>query len=273
MEQNTNFDFQFNFKFNLHKSLIPIGISDKDYERLIKVYGIDEKTLMREVKVIEKSNLCQAQWVKEKVDLTPFGTAVSKRILFLGDSITSDRQSYFNILQLACGEYTEISLVDLSISGHKSGDLFTAMFPNVHEEHADIAHIMIGTNDVRKTNDAYHAFHTGIEEYEKNIDYVAAMLAEDGTKTVITTIPPFSQDKAAAYFPKHKMLFEEKDRQAFNDVIRRVGGKHGALINDMDEVYSSYSPEDLTLMDGIHLNEVGQRLLAARVAQMLIKLF
>lgn len=264
-------DYHFNFKFNLHKSLIPIGIDDSDYVRLQTVYGVDEEWMQKTVSEFAQSNAHYAQLLKEEVDLSAFGRAPLK-IAFFGDSITSDRQSYLNILKLATKEYPDVTLVDMAISAHKSGDLFTAVYPKMVDEHADIAHIMIGTNDIRRIDDELCLYHTSPAEYEKNVDYVVSALVKDGSKVILTTIPPFSREKSSRAFAKGKALFLEEDRQIFNAILAKVAEKYGAYLNQMDSLYAQYTPEQLTLDDGIHLNATGQELLLRGVVNSILEL-
>ena len=265
-------DFPFAFKFNIHKSHIPLDIDDNDYQRLQAVYGVDRQTVLQEAAKIEASN---TKYAKELLS----GMAASKedikaagdnRISFLGDSITSDRQSYMNIIKRAFAEYNNISVADYAVSGFKSGDLLTMLFPDVIADHADIACIMIGTNDMRRTNDAHRALHTGLEEYEKNLRYVTCKLTEDGSKVILTTIPPFSLDKITANLEGYNILYTEDDRSAFNASVRRIAREHHAVLNDMDEAYAKYPAGDLTLDDGLHLNELGQQLLAGQLFPMIV---
>lgn len=264
-------DYAFNFKFNLHKSLIPIGIEDNDYERLQTVYGVDDKWMNESIAKIKESNVRQAEKLGSKFDFSKLVTK-SVKIVFLGDSITSDRQSYLNILKEAMKKLPDINLVDMAISGHKSGDLFTAIYPNTIGEQADIAHIMIGTNDVRRINDDRKLYHTSPSEYEKNVEYVVSALVKEGTKVILTTIPPYSQEKADRSFVGAHVLFLEEDRKLFNGILTRIAEKYGAILNNMDDLYSKYSPEELTLDDGIHLNEMGQGLLCEGVAKTILEL-
>ena len=271
MANNSNQDYRFNFKFNLHKSLIPIGIDDSDYVRLQTVYGVDDEWMQKTTREFAQSNNHYALLLKEDVDLSAFGSKPLK-IAFFGDSITSDRQSYLNILKLATKEYKNISLVDMAISAHKSVDLLTAIYPNMVGEHADIAHIMIGTNDVRRIDDEQRLYHTSPAEYERNVDYVVSALVNDGTKVILTTIPPFSKEKSSKAFAEAKALFLEEDRQIFNTILIKIANKYGAYINHMDSHYAQYTPEQLTLDDGIHLNEIGQDLLLRGVVNSILEL-
>ena len=255
-------------KFNIHKSLIPIGISDDDYSRLAKVYDADDALMEQVVSTIEKSNGLYAQRITEKFD---FAKLIEKPITlaFLGDSITSDRQSYFNIIRKATGNGNAV-FVDYAISGQKSGDLFTVMYPDIISVHSDIAHIMIGTNDMRRMNDEMRLYHTSPEEYEKNLDYIVRALVNDGTKVILTTIPPVSQEKVTKNYPDHRMLFLEEDRILFNHILSHIAEKYGATLNNMDSFYCQYTTEELTIPDGIHLNALGQELLSYGVMQTIL---
>ena len=52
----SNPEFQFNFKFKLHKSNISIGLSDDDYARLSVAYGVPLAEMMAEVDADAASN-------------------------------------------------------------------------------------------------------------------------------------------------------------------------------------------------------------------------
>lgn len=264
-------DNHFNFKFNLHKSIFPIGIDDDDYARLQTVYNVDAEWMQQTASEFAQSNARHAGLLKEKCDLSPLG-AKPLKIVFFGDSNTSNRQSYLNILKAATKGYSQLQLVDRSISGQKAGDLFTAIHPSMVGEHADIAHIMIGTNDFRRIIDQAKLYHTSPAEFEKNVDYVVSALIMDGSKVILTTIPPFSAEKAEKHFSKALGMFDEEDRQLYNSILGRIAKKHGAYLNQMDPLYAQYTPEQLTLQDGIHLSDLGHDLLAQGVVNSILKL-
>ena len=256
-------------QFNLYKSLIPIGIQDNDCSRLAMVHGVSEEELCRVIMDIQEINANSARKLSAELDLSGL-TKKPVKIAFLGDSITSDRHSYLNIIRKVVEGSENIKILDYSISGHKSADLFTAMYPDVISEHVDIAHILIGTNDMRKMADDSGLFHTSPSEYKKNLDYVVRALIEDGTKVVLSTISPVCQEIVQKHYPNHRMLFMEEDRTMFNSIVKGIAEKYGAKINDMDEIYGRYSVEELTIEDGLHLNIYGQQLLALGVAKALM---
>lgn len=268
---NPIYDFQFSFQFNLHKSLIPVGIGDDDYDRLRYVYGVQKEILMQEVHAIDRSNYQSAKELSSRIDCSSLSRKGAIKIAFLGDSITSDRQSYFNIIRTALEDFKNIVLYDCSISGQKSGDLFTAMYPNYYELQPNIAHIMIGSNDFHRLIKPDGPFDTSPAEYEKNIDFIVSAFAANGTKVIITTIPPFSKEKATASFSRHQRLSLETDRLTFNAILKKVADKHGACYNAMDDKYAPYTRDELTLPDGVHLSGIGQQLLAQSILQAVLK--
>ena len=261
----------FNFRFNLHKTIFSIGVEDHDYAKLQEVYGVDSQWMQQTVSEFAQSNAQNAQQLKEECDLYALSLKPLK-IVFLGDSNTSNRQSYLNILKAATVDYPQLQLIDKAVSGFKSGDLLTTIHPSVIDEHADIAHIMIGTNDFRRIADAKKLYHTSPAEFEKNLDYVVSAFIKDGSRVILTTIPRFSKEKSDKHFAKSNGTFEEEDRKLYNAIIEGIAYKYGAYLNKMDELFAQHTPEELTLPDGIHLCELGHGVLARGVADSIVNL-
>jgi len=263
-------DIRINVKFNHHKSSIPIGIDDADHELLARMYGLSHEEYLDMVNEFEKSNEHYAKKLAEKIDLSPLhGKQI--RIAFLGDSITSDRQSYMNIIRRALSDEKGIEIGDFAISGNISENLLGRFDPAVREYGADIAHIMIGTNDMIRINDDRLFFHVSPGEYEKNLDYVIGEFTKEGTKVIISTIPVFSLQKINDAYGEFKVLYRKEDREEFNDIIRKVASRYGATVNEMDPYYEGYDPYDLTEAEGIHLNALGHELMAEAVMKEIIE--
>lgn len=264
--------FPFFFTFNIHKSTIPIGVSDSDYERLAATYGVPLDTLMKEVTEITASNKKNAAFLLKSIDPSDLKTLENKKIVFCGDSNTSCRKSYMNILRTALSNLPGLNVVDCSVSGNRVGNLVYNMYPNIHSLHADIAHIMIGGNDLRRTDGPFHLIMTPAEHFYQSLDFIVTGLVEDGTKVILSTLAPVSHSKRAVSQRGWRSASWEEDRMVFNRMIRNIAEKHNAVINDMTDTYKCYSPEELTIDDGIHLNELGHQLLAEQLLQILITL-
>lgn len=264
-------DFAFNFKFKLHKSVIPIGIDDEDYDVLQKAYDVPMEMVMETVKADNLHLDKYAAKLAEEVDLSKIGDK-PLRIEFLGDSITSDRRSYMNIIRRALKDKPNVEIVDFAISALKIADLFTALYVDYMIKPADIAHIMIGTNDYRSVDDELGLTNTSIGEYERDLDYIVRELTKAGTKVIISTIPPTDPDKSHLVYNECKATFKNTDRLIFNAIIDKVAQKYHATVNHMDEYYGQYSSAVITLEDGLHLNELGHELLVKQVAEHIVEL-
>ena len=260
-----NPEVQFNFKFNLHKSCIPIGLKDDDFNSLSVAYGVPLEEMMVEADADAASNRAEADALLEKCP--GFAAKLAgKKIAFLGDSITSDRRSYFNIIRTAL-KGSDVQLMDDAISGYKVVDIITNFVPAVTGFAPDIVHIMIGSNDLKRTSDEWKLPVFSVDEYAKDLNYLVSKLQSScGAKVILTTVPPFDSEKTRAKFWDGNACFLEEDRAEFNAVVRAQAEKSGCILNEMDPIYAQYPIADLTLEDGLHLNGLGQRLLCHAVA-------
>lgn len=255
--------FPFAFLFRLHKSTIPIGISDTDAGQLAAVYGVSEERVRRELEEIRKRN--REAGIRLLRDRDPGKTAEKHlRIAFLGDSNTSCQTSYLQILRSAM-EKSPWELLDFSVSGNKTDNLLYALYPRIRESRPEIAHIMIGTNDLRRIRDGSDLLIVPPDIFRRNLTHLTKTLQDQGACVLLTTIPVFSPEKAEQGDKGTCSQYWETDRLAFNEIIRSVAEEYGAELNDMDPIYGVFTPEELTREDGIHLNDRGQELLSRQV--------
>lgn len=263
--------FPFAFLFQLHKSTIPIGISNTDAGQLAAVYGVPEERVHRELARIGQHN--RETGARILRDAAPENAAERHlRVAFLGDSNTSCRTSYLQILQEAVELWPGWELLDFSVSGNKTDNLLYTLYPRVMDSRAQIAHIMIGTNDMRRIRDGSDLLVIPPEIFRRNLAHLTRVLKAQGAEVLLTTIPVFSPEKAKQSDKGTCSQYWETDRQEFNGIIRSIAAEYGAKINDMDPVYSAFTPETLTREDGIHLNDRGQELLARRVLRCLLSI-
>lgn len=266
------FENEFNISFNLHKSYVDFGVVDNDVERMAKVYDADVEEVKAIFEKVEAENNKNAEIIKKKVDLSCVNKDKEIKIAYLGDSITSYKMSHQNIVKAALKEYKNIIFKDFAISGYKSGDILTGLFPGVMEFAPDIAVMMIGTNDMRMTNDKYRMTHTSLEEYERNINFVAEYLKANGCTTILVTLPPFSIEKINVALDGFNILYEQETADKYDNAIISVAKKQGLPLVDMREVYKEYDPYKITIDDGLHLDTVGQTVLAGEIFPVLIDL-
>ena len=193
----------------------------------------------------------------------------SRTILFLGDSNTSDRESFFNIIR-AVFEGSNHRFVDASVSGWRTTEFIDDINFYLLCHEADIVHIMLGTNEVRRINLSNGKSINSDSEYEKNIDFIISVLKARGTKIIMSTLPPYDLEKEA--FETAKWTIDKENFDKFNVIIEEKAIQNECVLNDMRTTYQECRLEDILEDDGIHLNKKGQMLLAKKVIEKLIDL-
>ncbi len=259
------FENAFNLKFNLNKAYTDIGICDDDAARQAAIYDIDPAEIDGIMAGFYEENKTNAAKVLESYGTFAPNTQKEYRIAYLGDSITSDRNSHQNIVKCILEKYNNINIKDFAISGYKSSDIFTAFYPGIANYKPNIAVMMIGTNDMRITDDEHCYYHTAPTEYERNLDYIVESLRDLGCKVVICTLPPFDMKKITQALDGWKILYTEDGRTLYDNIIIKTAAKYSATLVDMRHVYTEYTAAELTIEDGLHLNPQGQTLLAKHV--------
>jgi lysophospholipase L1-like esterase len=263
------FENAFNLKFNLHKAYVDIGIRDSDPVRLAHAYGIKPEeigTILAEFALENKKN---AQVILEDYLNLKLNTGKQYKIAYIGDSITSDRISHQRIMEIILGQYQNIEMRDFSISGWKVSDVLTAYYPGISNFEPNIAVLMIGTNDMRITDDEFGLNHTSLKEYRRDLSYVVKKLTDNKCRVILCTLPPFCMDKMTHALPDWKILYRQTDLEKYDGVIIQSAQKYACSLVDMREIYSKYNPADITIEDGLHLNAQGQTLLTKEIFKVL----
>ena len=266
------FENAFNLKFNLHKAYTDIGIKDDDAARLGTIYDIPQNEIGGVLEGFTAENKKNAAAVLAEYPEIKIDSGKRLKIAYIGDSITSDRISHQRIMQTILDPYISIEIRDFSISGWKVSDVYTAYYPGIANYAADIAVIMIGTNDMRITNDEFRYNHTSLGEFERDLTYVVRKLTDADCRVILCTLPPFCMEKMTPALPDWKILYTQEDRERYDAVILDTAEKCGCLLVDMRERYASYDPAEITIEDGLHLNGAGQTMLAGEVFKKLLPL-
>lgn len=255
-------DEEFHLRFNFQK-LLRIDIDDDDYERISKALNIQLEYTKKTLEAYTKKNMSIAAKLEKKTDtLSKVNKMIKKKVMFIGDSITSDRLSFFNIIRILFNDYKGIEFIDAAVSCGKTPELVDEFYGRVLNHNPEVVSIMIGTNDFRRNNNEYGKNTVEPDGYEKNLEYIFMMLSEKKTQTIITTLPCYDNKRIGEIYAEQNWAYLDEDYQIYNDIIRRVGSKYNARINDMEKAYKDAGYENILIFDGIHLNLKGQALLA-----------
>lgn len=254
----------FGIRFNLHKS----GFAFKDDADVFsKMFQISREEAENSIEFCKQT----VAEVAEKLILNPqeelaLEKLKTKKIAFFGDSITSDRMSYREIIACRLGG----CCADCAISGGTSTTLIYGFLDALIEHQPDFVHIMIGTNDSTMLGSRREVNFVSLSEYERNLRYMLQNCKDKGIKVIISTIPPVEEEIFHQMFGGYKNQ-ENGNIKKYNEVIKQLCAEYGARLNDMEERYAAQDPRILHEPDGVHLSPAGQAVLAEAVLRKLIE--
>lgn len=258
-----------NIKFNMQKLIFDVPKNDS--ERLSEIMDASDAECHEMIAQFDDQVKQIAEKIRHKM-IIPIAKKEST-IAFIGDSITSDRESFFNIIQELYKDQENMKFIDAAVSGYKSDDVVMRLFTHVLNQKPNIAHILIGTNDLRRNDHELGKSCISLEEIESNINYLIRSLCKENVHVVISTISPVINEKLKIRFPDDNWVYNMDEINKCNHIIVSAAKRNDVKINDMRPVYANYRPEELLLADGLHLNGFGQTLLAQNVLIALSEFF
>lgn len=257
------FDNTISVRFNFQKWL-RVGIEDGDLERISVCLGVGIEELSAMIKKFDEINNTAAEELLRHASLD--GIAGKKtKIGFVGDSITSDRMSYMNILKCVFQNNSEIELCDFAVSGWRTADIIENFTTNILDYNCDIVVMMIGTNDLRTVALEQEINVTGREEYARNLGFILGELAQRKIRTILITISPTQQERVDATYGDSKWLFKTEDWNSYNEIVREKAQEYNAELCEMSFHYKNAGLDEIMFEDGIHINEKGQKLIAEQL--------
>lgn len=200
------------------------------------------------------------------------GDRRKKKILFFGDSITQQgnlAEGYITILKqiLEQEQINKFSLIGSGIGGNKITDLIKRVDFDVIQQSPDLVVIFIGINDVwHKTS----VGGTAIDEFERLYSGLVEKLLQNNIKVMLCT-PTVIGEQQQGQNP------QDEDIDAYCEAIRNIAVKEQLPLCDLRNLFMRYYAEhnaannykDVLTTDGVHLNTVGNRMVAKAMWQIL----
>lgn len=247
-------------KFNLYK-LSGLLIEDDDLSSIARVYGVP----LEELETIEagfQRNIAGLAASLPQVERPAADTANDGTpplaILAIGDSITSDRESYVKILNHYWRGDPSRQMLDAAVSGDTSADLIKRLYSTVLNREFKWAVLFIGTNDSLQLDDESRISALSLDEYQRNIRFLTETLLAQGKRLIQITIPPVDNVRMRSFFPDANCIYTKEQIGEVNAFIREWAGKTGYFIADLARAVEEQE-EDVLEPDGLHLNGRGQR--------------
>ena len=202
----------------------------------------------------------------------------NKKVIFLGDSITQnavinseDFKGFISLLEENVNQNTE--LIGKGIGGDKVSDLLTRYKDDVIKLNPDIVFIYIGINDVWHKYD--YGTGTDIDLYENGLRQIINDLKENGVEIILCTPTVIGENKGEftlvnQFKDIETMEIMNNDLDDYSDVIRKLSKEFDTKLLDLRKIFMQYISENnpknkskgVLTTDGVHLNNLGSKLIA-----------
>jgi len=200
-----------------------------------------------------------------------------KKVIFFGDSITQaavDKGGYIvrmdSMLEKK-GLKNNYDLVGSGVSSNKVYDLYLRMDEDVLSKNPDVVIIFIGVNDVWHKRSMGTG--TDADKFQKFYNAILKKLSDKNIKAILCT--------PAAIGEKTDLTNElDGDLNKYSNIIRNIAAKNNLPLVDLRKIFLAYNiknnPENkdrgILTGDGVHLNAIGNQLVAEEMWNEISKL-
>lgn len=246
-----------NTRMKLHRHCVPL---DNDAEKIAEIYGYP----LEEVKKIfsEMNQVLQneADILKEE-----FGTEISEKLgnraagfVFIGDQMTSEYLSYYNILRQLFAEFPEIKLSVAGNTGDTSNQSLQYIYGLAVSQEPMVTSILIGTNDAFCSRDAFGKTVSSRDEFRDNVDYLTKVMLHNGSRVILNTLPPVEQSAAELAYAHMNWTISNEEIEMRNRLICQIAEKNGCALNDIAAVLREMKEPVVLQGNGVLLTEKAQ---------------
>ena len=199
--------------------------------------------------------------------------AKNKRIVFFGDSITqmgAQPGGYISLMKdmVAQQGISNYDLVGAGIGGNKVYDLYLRMDSDVIEKSPDIVVIWVGVNDV--WHKSTYGTGTDADKFEKFYCDIIKKLQDNNIKVMLVT--PTTIGEKNDYSNQ-----QDGDLNKYAQIIRNIAKDLSLPLCDLHAVFHLYEVNNNTAnadkgiltIDGVHLNDAGNKLVASELWKVL----
>ena len=254
------YPLEFMHKFNLHKWL-HLNVADDDLATIARLYGVRRSRLARVDRGYRENVDRLASSLPRRAE-PPLERPVT--ILALGDSITSDRESWARILARYWREDPRRRILDSAVSGDTTASLLERYHSTIGNQEFDWVVLFIGTNDCRQLDEKTPML--SLEEYRRNLEILLDRLA--GKRVVLVTLPPADNARFHAFFADSGNCYDAGHLAAANRLLRELAGRRKLALADLAAGLETLGSEALE-PDGLHMSSAGQLVLCRLLLELL----
>jgi len=230
----------FVLRFNLENAVNP---NTKDRTgALAAMFDIDKAELEESVIYYENRLMELVGGVNKMLVESAKKMFSGKKIAIFGDSLTSDRLSYANIIK-ELGIFEKVDI--FAVSGSVSSQTIRGFKEKINSKNYDMVSIFIGTNDSALT-DVDLPF-VSVSEFERNISYACDVIYNVGANGVIFKLPCHSERTLSS----GKTVTED-----YNAAICKVALRNGFTLLDLNQTELKF------IDDNVHFTDLTQKNIA-----------
>lgn len=245
---------------NIEKKF-PLLPGTKDLKAVASFIGLPVEDL-KEIREEFEENIKKAanellneEDIVEQVNELPFNQ--SDKILVLGDSITDDLQSWFEIfrhlLQTALPDL-ELDFINAAITDDTTFSALQRFDRDVISQKPDWVIVALGTHDAMRKNFAANRTIVSLTEFWENLNTISLAIKDITDKPAIWITPPPVIREIMDETPEYNSIIDEKDLIQFRDVI---SGKEGFIIDPLGTRMGQPPKAWNYLNDGFHPSLAG----------------
>ena len=192
-----------------------------------------------------------------------------KKVVFFGDSITQagvNPNGYITMMKdmLQKDGDNSYNLIGAGIGGNKVYDLYLRMDSDVLAKSPDVVVIYIGVNDV--WHKATSGTGTDPDKFEKFYRAIIKKLQADNAKVILVTPATIGEKK-------NYVNQQDGDLNKYTGIIKGIGNDMHIPVVDLRTLFENYEQEHNTndvdrgvlTLDGVHLNDAGNKLVAETI--------
>lgn len=215
----------------------------------------------------ERIQSTRAEWLKQKYK-KEIEMLRGKKVLFLGDSNTSDNLGYRGTVTRAA----ELQAYDESISGGTSPMLLHVSKRKLETIKPDIVSIILGNNDsMAIENESLN--HVSLGEYARNIEQMVIWAKRNGTEVLLFEMPIVHEKWFQKNFEVEGKLQSNENIARYNKALKIIADKLDVKLIPNDWIRNDKDLDPLFEIDGVHLSMIGHERLSEVWIHSAAKLF
>lgn len=260
-----------NTRMKLHRHCVPL---DDDPDKISKVYGYSRQQVDGIFRELEKDLTSAAERIL--YELEPLLSAKLSEyfgsFVFIGDQLTSEYLSYYNIIRTVLAKYHGVKVSVAGNTGDTSNQSLQYIYGLAVSKQPQVTSIFIGSNDVFYGRDAYHKTVSSRTEFHDNVDYLTKVMLHNGSKVILHTLPPVEENTLLKAYAHMNWGADNEEIRARNEIIRQIAKGNRCALNDIADSLHRFDGAVNLPDNGVLLTKEAQLYIARQFLSILLQL-